>query len=143
LALSKEQEKALSELGVEPACFADFERGEWAKFSFPTRGGDAVEGFARLDQGELISQIFWVSNPDPQQAAKAFLVFLRRTVALARALRLREAELQGGEVINDDVATHLENSGFVKKKIPAPGALGGGTQEVYWKKVSIQQKVKP
>jgi hypothetical protein len=143
VALSNEQAQALSELGVDPALFTDFESGEWVKFSFPTQGGDAVEGFVRLDQGELTSQVFWVSNPDPQQAAKAFLVFFRRTAAVARALGLQEVELQGGEVINDEVVTHLENSGFAKKSIEAPASVGGGSQDVLWKKVSIPQKVKP
>lgn len=143
MALSKEQTDALAELGVLPSAFADFERGEWVKFAFPTQGGDAVEGFVRLDQGELASQILWVSNPDPQQAAKAFLVFFKRTAAVARAFGLQEVELQGGEVINEDVATHLENSGFAKKTINAPAAAGGGLQDVYWRKVRIPPQVKP
>ena len=84
-----------------------------------------------------------MSNPDPQEAAKAFLIFWRRTAEVARAFGLQEVELQGGEVINEDVATHLENSGFEKKSIEAPAAAGGGSQDVLWKKVSIRQKVKP
>jgi hypothetical protein len=133
------QVKALRDIGVAKENRRAFLDGEIVNFSFPTKGGDDVIGFIqRMPDGEvqLTSQLFSINNT-AGGAPAAFRKFLRNSTELAESLGAQKIEIQGGSLINPDLAKALTDRGFLPKTIPVPDALGGGAQEVLFKIIDM------
>ena len=130
------QLRSLRSLGVNRTARREFFEGKVVEFRFPTSAGDDVFGFVNLDGDTLVSQIFSINNT-AGGAPQAFRKFLVDSKALAKNLGLTKVELQGGSLINSDLAEALLNRGFSPKKVAIPDALGGGTQEVLFKVIDV------
>jgi hypothetical protein len=136
------QVKTLREIGVAKENRRAFFNGQIVDFSFPTKGGDDVVGFLqRTPNGEvqLTSQLFSINNT-AGGAPAAFRKYLRNSTDLAKSLGATKIEIQGGSLINPDLAKALTDRGFTPKTVPVPEALGGGTQEVLSKIIDLTKK---
>ncbi|MCK9386194.1 MAG: hypothetical protein M0Q15_16410 [Nevskia sp.] len=134
---TESQIAALNNLGVPSIDHPIFFSGGIAGFQYPTVGGDNVFGFLQYQNGTLTSQLFSINNT-AGGAPAAFRQFINGSNELGRSLGLKSLELQGGSVINRDLANALSSRGFTPKLVPVPDALGGGTQEVLSKVVSVR-----
>jgi hypothetical protein len=132
------QASALTKLGVSQEDQLPFMNGQIVGFQYPTVGGDDVYGFLQYQSGSLTSQLFSINNT-AGGAANAFRQFVGGSNGLAASLGLDSVELQGGSVINPELANALLSRGFVPKVVPVPDALGGGAQEVLSKVVPVKR----
>ena len=133
------QVRALRDMGVGQTERRAFFSGETVPFQYPTVGGHDVYGFLQFQEGTLTSQLFSINNT-AGGAPAAFRQFVSGSQSLGRSLGLTEIELQGGSVINRDLATALSSRGFQPKTVPVPESLGGGTQEVLFKTVPVKKR---
>ena len=137
-ALSEQQIKVLDRLGVLAADHADFLAGEVTAFQYPTEGGPDVYGFLQLQNAALTSQLFSIVNT-VGGAGAAFRNFMSSSNELAASFGLQSYEMQGGSVLNRDLATALVSRGFQPKVIAVPESLGGGVQEVLSKQIPVRR----
>jgi hypothetical protein len=136
------QAKVLRDIGVSKENRRAFFNGEIVDFKFPTKGGEDVIGFLqRTPDGEvqLTSQLFSINNT-AGGAPVAFRKFLRNSTDLGKSLGAQKIEIQGGSLINPDLAKALTDRGFAPKTVPVPEALGGGTQDVLFKIIDLTKK---
>lgn len=133
------QAHTLKAMGVSKENRRAFLNGETVQFQYPTTGGHDVYGFLQLNDGQLTSQLFSINNVTGGAPA-AFRKFVSDSQSLSRSFGLTQIELQGGSVINSDLAKALSSRGFQPKTVPVPHALGGGLQEVLFKIVPVKQR---
>lgn len=135
--LNAVQQQALLNLGVAAADLSAFEIGEAVLFRYPTYQASPAEGFVQLTASGLVSQLFYLSNPRRVWAMAAMKKFVKGSESVAKALGLQELELQGGTVVNGPLAASLRKRGFAQKQVTAPDLVGGGQQEVFWRRVKV------
>ena len=133
------QVRTLRDIGVSQEGRRAFFNGETVQFRYPTVGGEDVYGFLQSQDGRLTSQLFSINNT-AGGAPAAFRKFVSDSQSIARSLGLSEVELQGGSVINPDLAKALASRGFQPKTVPVPDVLGGGTQEVLYKTINVKPR---